>query len=168
MMTHHDATIRVRYAETDQMGVVYYANYLIWFEVGRVELMRPRLRLQAHGNRDDTFIVVADVHCRHHPARYDELLIVRTSILEAKPHPEIRLRTLPPERQQTSATGHTIHVACNRAGHVKHFQPSTNRPSAPSLNTPTDPRPRQAALRRLLFFNSLLCALCASSLPPLR
>ena len=40
MLTHHDVTIRVRYAETDQMGVVYHSNYLIWYEVGRVELMR--------------------------------------------------------------------------------------------------------------------------------
>ena len=40
MLNHHDVTVRVRYAETDQMGVVYHSNYLIWFEVGRVELMR--------------------------------------------------------------------------------------------------------------------------------
>ena len=40
MIEYHDATVRVRYAETDQMGVVYHANYLVWFEVGRVELIR--------------------------------------------------------------------------------------------------------------------------------
>src|SRR5580765_143652 len=81
----HDATVRVRYAETDQMGVVYHSNYLIWFEIGRVELMR------AHGfeyklmeSEDDCFIVVAEVSCRyHHPARYDQQLRVRTRIAQA-------------------------------------------------------------------------------------
>jgi len=59
---YHDTTVRVRYAETDQMGVVYHANYLIWFEVGRVELMRAlgieykRMELD-----DDCHIVVVDV-----------------------------------------------------------------------------------------------------------
>src|SRR5260221_2595960 len=88
MLTHHDVTIRVRYAETDQMGVVYHSNYLIWFEVGRVELMRALgFDYKLMELEDDTFIVVADVHCRyHHPARYDELLTVRTTILEAKNH----------------------------------------------------------------------------------
>ncbi len=124
MPTHYDATIRVRYAETDQMGVVYHSNYLVWFEVGRVELMRSlgfdykRMELD-----DDTYIVVADAHCRyHHPARYDELLTVRSRILEAK------TRTLKfgydifrQEDQKLLATGHTIHVACGRDGRVRLF-----------------------------------------------
>ena len=86
MLDYHDVTIRVRYAETDQMGVVYHSNYLIWFEVGRVELMRALgFDYKLMETHDDTFIVVADVHCRyHHPARYDDLLTVRTRILEAK------------------------------------------------------------------------------------
>src|SRR6266478_9297269 len=84
--TYHDAEIRVRYAETDQMGVVYHANYLIWFEVGRVELMRAlgieykRMELD-----DDCHIVVVDVRCRYHaPARYDEELRIRTRIAESR------------------------------------------------------------------------------------
>ena len=86
MIGYQDVTVRVRYAETDQMGVVYHSNYLIWFEVGRVEIMRSlgfdykRMEIE-----DDCYLVVADVHCRyHHPARYDELITVRTRILEAK------------------------------------------------------------------------------------
>ena len=61
MIEYHDAVVRVRYAETDQMGVVYHANYLVWFEVGRVELMRAlgfeykRMEIE-----DDCRIVVAD------------------------------------------------------------------------------------------------------------
>jgi acyl-CoA thioester hydrolase len=124
MLTHHDVTIRVRYAETDQMGVVYHSNYLIWFEVGRVELMRALgFDYKLMEIEDDTFIVVADVHCRyHHPARYDELLTVRTSILEAKNRTlKFGYELLRQNDNKLLATGHTIHVACNRAGHVTHF-----------------------------------------------
>jgi acyl-CoA thioester hydrolase len=124
MLTHHDATLRVRYAETDQMGVVYHSNYLIWFEVGRVELMRALgFDYKLMETEDDTFIVVADAHCRyHHPARYDELLTVRTRILEAKSRTlKFGYELLRQTDNKLLATGHTIHVACNRAGQVKHF-----------------------------------------------
>lgn len=124
MLTHHDTTVRVRYAETDQMGVVYHSNYLIWFEVGRVELMRSlgfdykRMELE-----DDTYIVVADVHCRYRrSARYDELLTVRTRILEAKTRTlKFGYEIFRQQDQKLLATGHTIHVACTREGDVKHF-----------------------------------------------
>jgi acyl-CoA thioester hydrolase len=123
-LQHHDTTLRVRYAETDQMGVVYHSNYLIWFEVGRVEFMRAlgfeykQMELQ-----DDTYIVVADVHCRyHHPARYDELLTLRTRILEAKTRTlKFGYQIYRQPDNKFLAEGHTIHVACNRAGHVKQF-----------------------------------------------
>jgi len=124
MLTHYDVTIRVRYAETDQMGVVYHSNFLIWFEVGRVELMRSlgfdykRMEIE-----DDTHMVVADVHCRyHHPARYDELLTVRARILEAKTRTlKFGYEVFRQSDHKLLATGHTIHVACSRAGQVKHF-----------------------------------------------
>jgi acyl-CoA thioester hydrolase len=124
MLEHHDVTLRVRYAETDQMGVVYHSNYFIWFEVGRVELMRAlgfdykRMEIE-----DDTYIVVADAHCRyHHPARYDELLTVRTRILEAKNRVlKFGYEVFRSSDQMLLATGHTIHISCNRAGQVKHF-----------------------------------------------
>jgi len=124
MLAHHDHTIRVRYAETDQMGVVYHSNYLIWFEVGRVELMRSlgfdykRMELD-----DDTYIVVADVHCRyHHPARYDELLTVRTRILEAKNRIlKFGYELFRQSDNKLLATGDTTHVSCRRDGRVTHF-----------------------------------------------
>ena len=63
---YHDTIVRVRYAETDQMGVVYHANYLIWFEVGRVELMRALgIEYKRMEIEDDCHIVVADAHCRY-------------------------------------------------------------------------------------------------------
>jgi acyl-CoA thioester hydrolase len=74
-----DIDIRVRYAETDQMGVAYYSNYLVWFEVGRVELLRRKgfnySKLESLGYR----IVVTDVHCHYrNSVRFDELITVRT------------------------------------------------------------------------------------------
>ena len=124
MLDHHDFTVRVRYAETDQMGVVYHSNYLIWFEVGRVELMRSLgFNYKQMEIEDDTFIVVADVHCRYHqPALYDDLLTVRTRILEAKTRTlKFGYELFRQSDNKLLSTGHTIHVACNRAGHVKHF-----------------------------------------------
>jgi acyl-CoA thioester hydrolase len=78
-----DIDIRVRYAETDQMGVAYYANYLVWFEVGRGELCRKKgfnySKLESLGYR----LVVTDVHCHYrNSARYDELVTVRTWLKE--------------------------------------------------------------------------------------
>src|ERR1700740_2747665 len=83
---YHDAAVRVRYAETDQMGGVYHANYLVWFEVGRVELMRTLgVEYKKMETEDDCHIVVTDIHCRyHHSARYDEVLRVRTRISERR------------------------------------------------------------------------------------
>ncbi len=124
MLSHHDFTVRVRYAETDQMGVVYHSNYLIWFEVGRVELMRSLgFDYKLMELEDDTYIVVADVHCRYQfPARYDELLTVRTRILEAKNRVlKFAYELFRQPDNKLLATGETTHIACNRAGQVKHF-----------------------------------------------
>jgi acyl-CoA thioester hydrolase len=77
-----ETRVRVRYAETDRMGVVYHANYLVWFEVGRVEWLRQMgFSYREMEEQDDCAIAVVDVHCRYKaPARYDEELIVRTHL----------------------------------------------------------------------------------------
>ncbi len=77
-----ETTIRVRYAETDQMGVVYHSNFIIWFEVGRVELLRKMgFSYKEMEQQDDCHIAVVDVRCRYKaPARYDEQLVVRTEL----------------------------------------------------------------------------------------
>jgi acyl-CoA thioester hydrolase len=77
-----EAHIRVRYAETDQMGVVYHANYIVWFEVGRVELLRQLgFEYRLMEQEDDCHIAVAEVRCRFKaPARYDDQILVRTRI----------------------------------------------------------------------------------------
>ncbi|MGH9393903.1 MAG: acyl-CoA thioesterase, partial [Terriglobales bacterium] len=79
---YSETQVRVRYAETDQMGVVYYANYLVWFEVGRVELLRARgIRYRDMEREDDCKIAVVEARCRYKaPARYDELITVRTRV----------------------------------------------------------------------------------------
>ena len=77
-----EVRLRVRYAETDQMGVVYHANHFIWFEVGRVELLRQLgLSYRDMELNDGCFIAVVDARCRYKaPARYDEEIIVRTHL----------------------------------------------------------------------------------------
>ena len=78
----NETRIRVRYAETDQMGVVYHANHFIWFEVGRVELLRQLgFSYKDMEEQDHCFIAVVDARCRYKaPARYDDEIIVRTHI----------------------------------------------------------------------------------------
>jgi len=86
MTSNHQALnetkLRVRYAETDQMGVVYHSNHLIWFEVGRVELMRQMGFSYRDLERDeDRFIAVAEAKCRYKaPVYYDEEVLVRTRL----------------------------------------------------------------------------------------
>lgn len=76
-----DCEVRVRYAETDKMGVAYYANYLVWFEVGRSEFCRRKGFSYAELERLGYLLVVTDVHCRYrNSARYDDLLTVRTRL----------------------------------------------------------------------------------------
>ena len=82
---HHgvnETRLRVRYAETDQMGVVYHSNHLIWFEVGRVELMRQMGFSYRDMEREDgRFIAVAEATCRYRaPVFYVEEVIVRTRL----------------------------------------------------------------------------------------
>ncbi|MDE3108902.1 MAG: acyl-CoA thioesterase [Acidobacteriota bacterium] len=122
MTDYADTTIRVRYAETDQMGVVYYGNYFTWFEVGRAEFCRQlgfdykRMEIE-----DDSFIVVAEASCRYRrPARYDDLLTIRTRVTES------RKRTLrfgyelfSQANGELLATGETTHVICDRLGQPK-------------------------------------------------
>jgi acyl-CoA thioester hydrolase len=77
-----ETRIRVRYAETDQMGVVYHSNFIIWFEVGRVELLRSLgFSYRDMEREDDCHIAVVDVRCRYKaPARYDDQIVIRTRL----------------------------------------------------------------------------------------
>lgn len=82
----YDTRFRVRYAETDQMGVVYHSNYIVWFEVGRVEMLRQLgFTYSVMEQMDGTHIAVVDVRCRYKsPARYDDMICVRTRLLNVR------------------------------------------------------------------------------------
>jgi len=115
MDTHVDTRVRVRYAETDQMGVVYHANFLIWMEVGRVEYWRASgLRYRDMEKDDGILLVVAEVNCRYlSPAVYDEEVIIRTSIGEASSRMiRFEYELLAADDGRRLATGYTKHVFC--------------------------------------------------------
>jgi acyl-CoA thioester hydrolase len=82
----NETRLRVRYAETDQMGVVYHSNHFIWFEIGRVELLRQLgFSYRDMESKDGRFIAVAEAKCRYRfPVRYDEEVLVRTQLLNVR------------------------------------------------------------------------------------
>jgi acyl-CoA thioester hydrolase len=119
---YSETLLRVRYAETDKMGVVYYANYYIYFEVGRVEYMRQRgVNYREMELQDDSFIVVAESKCRYRrPARYDDPLRIRTCVLAARTRTiHFGYQIVHAETGELLATGETIHVVCDSNGRPK-------------------------------------------------
>ncbi len=121
-LEYHDAIVRVRYAETDQMGVVYHANYLIWFEVGRVELIRALgIEYKRMESEDDCHIVVADAHCRYHlSAEYDDVLRIRTRIAESRNRIiKFSYEVIRDADGRVLANGETTHVICGSSGRPK-------------------------------------------------
>ena len=122
MIEYHDATVRVRYAETDQMGVVYHGNYFVWYEVGRAELMRALgFEYKRMEKDDDCHIVVVVAKCRYlKPAKYDDILRIRTRIAETM-NRMIRYtyEIFRDEDNQLLATGETKHVICGSNGRPK-------------------------------------------------
>lgn len=122
MSDFFDTLVRVRYAETDKMGFVYYGNYYIYFEVGRVEYMRNKgIDYKQMEIQDDSFIVVAESKCRYRrPARYDDALRIRTRVTEFKRR-TIRFSydVLQDETGELLATGETVHVVCDSHGKPK-------------------------------------------------
>lgn len=113
-------TVRVRYAETDQMGIVYYANYLVWFELGRVELLRALgLAYSQLEKEHECILPVVEASCRYRsPARYDDEILIetrpallRSSVIKfayrilRKGHDGAAPKLL--------AEGETVHVVCD-------------------------------------------------------
>jgi acyl-CoA thioester hydrolase len=111
-----ETRLRVRYAETDQMGVVYHSNHFVWFEVGRVELMRQLGFSYRDMERDDNcLIAVVDASCRYRaPAVYDDEITVRThikNVRESMVHFGYELRRV--EDGTLLAEGETTHIVIN-------------------------------------------------------
>jgi acyl-CoA thioester hydrolase len=113
-----DAVVNVRYAETDQMGIVYYANYLVWFEVGRVAWCKAKgFHYADMESKDRHYLMVAEASCRYKtPAHFEDEIVVRTALAKATDR-VIRYRyEIRRERDgQLLATGETAHVVadCN-------------------------------------------------------
>lgn len=108
-----EVRLRVRYAETDQMGVVYYSNFLVWFEIGRVELLRQLgFDYKTMEIDDDCFIPVVEANCRYKaPARYDDQLIIVTHVASVRGAVlKFRYRVVRVSDQQLLAEGETTHV----------------------------------------------------------
>ncbi len=112
------STIRVRYAETDKMGVVYYANYLVWFEVARAELLRSLGWSYREMEHDGVTLPVIEAHCEYHrPAKYDDEIEVRTEGRMLSPvRMEFLYQVVRREDQTLSASGRTVHAAVNAQG----------------------------------------------------
>jgi len=129
-MSSTSLQVRVRYAETDQMGVVYYANYLVWFELGRVEVLRA-LGLSYHTLEVEHACVlpVVEANCRYRaPARYDDLILIearpallRGSVLKFA-YRILRRNASDPELVLL-AEGETVHVVCDRDFNRKPLPP---------------------------------------------
>lgn len=112
-----ETRIRVRYAETDQMGVVYYANYLVWMEVGRVAYCKARgFNYRDMEREDGVVLAVAEASCRYsYPARFDDEVVIRTWVADAS-HRMVRFgyEMILAESGRKIATGETRHVFLNR------------------------------------------------------
>jgi acyl-CoA thioester hydrolase len=110
--------VRVRYAETDKMGVVYYANYLVWFEVGRTDLLRESGWNYREMEKEGYALPVIEARCTYRePAKYDDELEVRTTGALLSPvRVQFTYEIVRAADAALLATGTTIHATINRAG----------------------------------------------------
>lgn len=118
MSTPRLTRLRVRYAETDRMGVVYYANYLVWFEVARTDWLRQTGWSYREMEADGVSLPVIEAHCEYRqPARYDDEIEIRTRAALLSP---VRVRfdyeVMRGGLPDVTATGHTVHAAVDSAG----------------------------------------------------
>ena len=112
------STVRVRYAETDKMGVVYYANYFVWFEVARTDLLRTLGWSYREMELSGVSLPVIEAHCEYaRPARYDDEIEIRTTGRMLSP---VRMEFIYEVRLTTdatvAATGRTTHASVDQSG----------------------------------------------------
>jgi acyl-CoA thioester hydrolase len=110
--------VRVRYSETDQMGVVYHANYFVWFEVGRTDLLRSAGWTYRELEQDGVSLPVIQAQCDYRlPARYDDELEIRTTgAILTHVRVEFTYQVVRVADGALLVTGHTVHAALDRAG----------------------------------------------------
>ena len=111
-------TLRVRYAETDRMGVVYYANYLVWFEVARADLMRSLGWTYREMEESGVILPVIEAHCEYkRPARYDDEVQIRTTAtIESPVRMTFNYQISINGDATVAASGHTCHAATTPEG----------------------------------------------------
>ena len=114
----HDVEFRVRYAETDQMGIVHHASYVVWCEVGRTDFIRARGMSYADMEREGILLAVSDVSARFHAAaRYDDMIRVRTTLADIRSRGIIFEYTITNAETGTRlVTARTSLVSIDRAG----------------------------------------------------
>jgi acyl-CoA thioester hydrolase len=112
------STVRVRYAETDKMGVVYYANYFVWFEVGRTDWLRDTGSNYRALEEDGIQLPVIEAHCEYRQgARYDDEIDIRTRAHKLSPvRIQFDYQVVRRADSMVLATGHTVHAAIDRQG----------------------------------------------------
>ena len=120
----HETEIRVRYAETDKMGIVHHSNYLIWFEAGRSDLCRARgFSYKEMEENDNALMVVAESYVRYKsPAYYEDILSVRTRVAEIRSR-SIRFiyEIVRPSDGALLAEGETLHLVTDQSKRVRHI-----------------------------------------------
>lgn len=119
-----ETPIRVRYAETDKMGVVYYGNYFIWFEVGRTDVCRQcGFSYRDMEIEEDAYLMVAEASCRYkRPARYEDDLVVRTRIAAfTKRTMRFDYEIVDARTGALLAEGFTAHVVTSSEGRPRSF-----------------------------------------------
>ncbi|MGD9587892.1 MAG: acyl-CoA thioesterase [Pyrinomonadaceae bacterium] len=125
----HETEIRVRYAETDKMGIVHHSNYLIWFEAGRSDLCRARgFSYKEMEENDNALMVVAETYCRYKsPAFYEDILMIRTRVAEIRSR-SIRFvyEIIRPSDGTLLAEGETLHLVTDQNKKVRQI-PETYR-----------------------------------------
>jgi acyl-CoA thioester hydrolase len=115
---HTTSNVRVRYAETDKMGVVYHSNYLIWFEIGRTDWLRETGLTYREMEADGIQLPVIEAHCEYRQgARYDDDIEIRTRAKKLSPvRVQFDYEAVRRADGATLATGHTVHAAIDRQG----------------------------------------------------
>lgn len=120
-MEWFETEIRVRYAETDKMGIVHHSNYLIWFEFARSEFCRSRGFSYLEMERDDALMIVAESYCRYKaPAYYEDILIIRANIAEVRSRSiQFIYEVYRPSDGVLVAEGETLHLVTDSQKKVK-------------------------------------------------
>ena len=118
--------VRVRYAETDKMGVAYYANYFVWFEVGRCELLRTLGGSYNQLEETGVLLPVIEAHCNYRaPARYDDALMIETTgSLKSRARVEFLYEVRRKTTSELLASGNTIHAATDPNGRPLRVPPA--------------------------------------------